>query len=266
MTESDLNILLLTMDEPMYMPQYLEPILRDHREAVSEVVIAPHPGEGLRTILRQRFDMFGPMAFLRYGVQYGVGTALGSLPASWQQGLTDRYHSVPSVAAASDIPVRVEEDINRKCFLTHVQDLDIDLILSIACGQKLDAELLELPSKGAINLHGSLLPKYRGRATAFWVLYHDEDYSGVTAHYMTTDLDAGDIVCQHRFPIAADDTMHDVYLKIVDTGADVAHEVIEQVEGGTVETRPNPSEEGEYRSLPERAARREFRRRENRFR
>lgn len=261
-----MNILLLTMDEPMYMPQYLQPILTEYTDEIDEVVIAPHPGEDLVTTARQRFEMFGPAVFFKYGYHFGLGKILGRLPSDLQSSLTGRYHSVPSLCDAFDVPVRVEEDVNRSDFVDEMAEHDIDLILSISCGQKVGTELLSIPTEGAINLHGSLLPKYRGRATAFWVLYHDEEYSGVTAHYMTDEFDAGDIVAQRRFSIDEDDTMHDVYLKVVSNGADLARDVIEQVRDGTVETEPNPSKEGEYRGLPDSNDRMEFLERGNAFR
>jgi methionyl-tRNA formyltransferase len=263
---SEVNILLLTMDEPMYMPRYLEPVIHEHTVDISKVVIAPHPGETLSKTVRQRLKMFGPTAFLKYGAHFGVGTLLGKLPHRLQRTLTGKYHSVSAVCDAYDVPVQVEKDINRDGFLTEARSLDLDLILSISCGQKLGSKLLSIPTEDAINLHGSLLPKYRGRATAFWVLYHDEEYSGVTAHYMNEEFDDGDIVCQRRFPIADDDTMHDVYNKVVKTGVDVAADIIEQVREGTVDPRPQPTGDVEYRSLPDPADRREFLRRENKFR
>lgn len=261
-----MNVLLLTMDEPMYMPQYLQPILEEYADEIEEVVIAPHPGEDLVTTARQRFEMFGPRAFLRYGFHFGLGLILRMFPSDIQHSMTGRYHSVPSLCDAYDIFVRVEEDVNRRSFVDQMVERDLDLILSIACGQKVGSELLSIPTKEAINLHGSLLPKYRGRATAFWVLYHDEEYSGVTAHYMTDEFDGGDIVAQRRFPISDDDTMHDVYMKIVSTGADLARDVIEQVRNGTVETDSNLTGEGEYRGLPDSDDRVEFLERGNAFR
>jgi len=254
------------MDEPMYMPRYLEPVVAEFHDELSEVVIAPHPGEDLVTMVRQRFEMFGLGAFAKYSAHFGAGTVLGALPPRIQCSLTGRHHSVSSLCDAYGVPVRVEENVNRRGFLDDVSGLGIDLILSISCGQKLGEELLSVPSEGAINLHGSLLPKYRGRATAFWVLYHDEDHSGVTAHYMTGEFDDGDIISQRRFPIDEDDTMHDVYEKVVSTGVELACDVIEQVNNGTVETKPNPTDEGEYRGLPDAAHRREFFKRGNAFR
>ena len=261
-----MNILLLTMDEPMYMPRYLEPIIREHTDKISKVVIAPHPGETVVQTVKQRLEMFGPAAFMKYGIHFGIGTVCGLLPCRVQQEITGRYHSVRSLCNAYDTPIQIEKNINRNGFIEQAQSVDLDLILSISCGQKLKSELLSIPTKGAINLHGSLLPKYRGRATAFWVLYYDEEYSGVTAHHMNSEFDDGDIICQQRFPIADDDTMHDVYNKIVEAGADIALDVIEQVRAGTVTATPSSTAKGEYRSLPDATDRNEFHRRGNKFR
>ena len=254
------------MDEPMYMPRYLEPVVSELYDELSEVVIAPHPGEDLVTTAKQRFEMFGSIPFLKYGAHFAKGKVLAAIPPRLQTRITGRYHSTTSLCRAYDIPVQVEEDINRDGFVKHARALDIDVILSISCGQKLGSELLEIPSEGAINLHGSLLPDYRGRATAFWVLYHDESHSGVTAHFMTEELDDGGIIRQERFPIADSDTMHDVYNKVVSTGSQLAIVVIELVRTDDVSTKPNPSQQGEFYSLPDADARREFRRRGNKFR
>lgn len=119
---------------------------------------------------------------------------------------------------------------------------------------------------GCINLHGSLLPKYRGRATAFWMLFFDEDESGVTAHYMTSELDAGKIIMQRRFLIEDNDTMDDVYEKVVDTGSEMAVELLDLLAAGEeLSTRPNPTEDGEYRSLPSSEERQKFLQHGNRF-
>ncbi|UTF54802.1 methionyl-tRNA formyltransferase [Natronosalvus rutilus] len=261
-----MNVLLLTMNEPMYMPRYLEPLLDEYSDDISNVVIAPHPGEGLLTTARMRYRMFGPAVFLRYGFHFAGGKFLGALPYTIQKSLMDRYYSVPSLCKANGIPVQTEIDVNSEEFRSEVREQNIDLILSISCGQKLGPELLSIPEYGAINLHGSLLPNYRGRATAFWVLYHDEDHSGVTAHYMNEALDEGDIVLQRKFPISDDDTMHDVYNKVVKTGGELAKEVIDRVEAGEIETQSNPVEDGGYYTLPGPKERHEFRKQGNKFR
>jgi methionyl-tRNA formyltransferase len=261
-----MSVVLLTMDEPIYMPSYIEPVVRAHRDALSEVIIAPHPGEDLGTVARQRYRMFGPVAFFRYGIRFGVGKLLSLLPASVGHRLTGQYHSVQSVCRAHGVATTTEPDINATAVVERLNDADPDLILSIACGQKLGSELLAIPTHGSINLHGSLLPKYRGRATAFWVLYENEPESGVTAHYMIEEFDAGDIVMQRRFDIADDDSMDDIYRKVTETGSEMAIDIIQTVlNEGEFQTRPNDTTAGEYYSLPDSEARTEFKRRGNDF-
>ena len=261
-----MKVVLFTADEPMYMPRYLEPLVRNHAEKLTEVVLAPVPGEDLRTTIRRRYRMFGPTAFVRYGIRFGLGKFVSAFPSSSVRTLTGRYYSVTDLAEDYGIPVRTEMDVNRAAFVSHLRDVDPDLILSISCGQRLGSELLSLPEKGCINLHGSLLPKYQGRATAFWVLYFDEEESGVTAHYMTNEFDAGDIVMQRRFPVEDGDTMDDVYEKVVDVGSRMAVDLVERLTSGeTPSTTPNPTAEGEYRSLPGPRERRKFEQKGNEF-
>lgn len=261
-----MSVVLFTMDEPMYMPSYIEPVVRSHRDLIDEVIVAPHPSEDLATTAKQRYEMFGPRAFLRYGTRFATGKALAVLPSALQRRLTGQYHSVRSVCAAHEVPVTVESDVNDTEVVSRVESYDPDLLLSISCQQKLASDLLSLPDRGCINLHGSLLPRYRGRATAFWVLYHDEDVSGVTAHYMTDELDGGEIVMQRQFDIGPDDTMDDVYRKIVDTGSEMAVDLVDRLrEEDPFTASQNDTSEGEYRSLPTAEDRREFLERGNDF-
>jgi methionyl-tRNA formyltransferase len=259
-----MNVMLFTQDEPIYLPRYLEPVIERHADRITEVVLAPLPRSFSKKV-RERYAMFGPAAFTRFSLMYGVSKLLAAAPATISETLGSRPYSVKTVARRHDIPVRAVDDINDEEFLRSVRDADPDLILSIACGQQMGADLLDIPDEGCVNVHGSLLPKYRGLATSFWVLYYGESESGATAHYMTPEFDAGDILLQRSYPIEPDDTMHDVYLKLTETGADVAIDVVDQIETGEVETKSNPVEDAEYYSRPTSEHREHFLERGNRF-
>jgi hypothetical protein len=198
---------LFAGDEPLYIPQYLEPILESHADAFEAVVVAP-PDRPLAEQVRRQFRMFGPRNFARVGAMYLRGRVLNMLDAVGWLGrrLTGRYHSVERLAAAHGLPVWRTRDVNDPGFVDRVRSLDPDLLLSVVAGQKLGPGLLSIP-EDAINLHGSLLPKYRGRAVAFWPLYYGDDETGVTAHLMTAEWDAGPIVAQRSFPIRDDGAM-----------------------------------------------------------
>lgn len=258
-----MRVLLLTSDEPLYLPRYLEPILRERGGDVARVVVAPFPGDALGSARRQ-LRALGPSAGLRLGARYARGRLLEALPADLGRTITGRHHSVESVARHHDVPVETVEDVNALGFLERVRRLDPDVVLSIVAGQRVGAALRERPDH-AINVHGSLLPKYRGRATAFWPLYYGDEETGVTAHLLTEEWDAGPIVEQRSFPIGPEDTVHDVYRRIADVGSTLALDVLDAVEDGSIEVRPNLTTEADYYSLPSTAERREFLRRGNRF-
>lgn len=258
------RVLLFTSEEPLYLPRYLEPIVTAHADRLEAVVIAPNRRPRTEQ-LRRQFRAFGPSAFLRLGGRFAFGRLLDRLDAAGSLGrrLTGRYHSVRSLAGAHDVPVWHARDVNAPGFVARVREAAPDLLVSIVAGQRLGEALLAVPSD-AVNLHGSLLPKYRGRAVAFWPLYHGDAATGVTAHLMTTEWDAGPIVEQRSFPIHEGDTVHDLYLRLAETGSELACDLIERYPT-TLETRPNETTTDDYYTLPTPAERRTFRRHGNRF-
>jgi methionyl-tRNA formyltransferase len=116
------------------------------------------------------------------------------------------FGSVAELAAASGIPVHTPDDPNVPAFVEEVRHLRPDLIFSFYYRRLLSPVILAIPSLGAINLHGSLLPKYRGRAPLNWVLVHGETTTGVTLHYMDARADHGDIIAQGVVTITIEDT------------------------------------------------------------
>ena len=161
------------------------------------------------------------------------------------------------------VQMPVPDHVDDPVFVDRVRALDPDLYLSVVAGQRLGAELLSIPDD-AVNLHGSLLPKYRGRAVGFWPLYYDDDRTGVTAHVMTGEWDAGPIIERRSFRLSADDTVHDVYRRLSDVGADLACDLLARYPTD-FETRPNETTPDDYHTLPTPAERRRFRRRGNAF-
>lgn len=208
------------------------------------------------------FGCSAPGDFVRISSRFAWGKLLAQLPSTWQGQLTGRYHSVASLASAFDTPVKRVPDVTDPDFVEEVRESDPDLILSIVCGQRLNTDLLSVPD-WAINVHGSLLPKYRGRVTAFWPLYYGDEQSGITAHLMTEEFDAGPILSQRSFDIAPSDTMLDVYRKIARTGADLTVDLLGEFPDPSFNTRANQTTPADYHSLPTTEERREFKRRGN---
>ena len=131
------------------------------------------------------------------------------------------FESFGDLAQSHGIPVHVPANPNRPEFVSMIRALSPDLLLSFWYRRLLCRELLEIPRLGAVNLHGSLLPRYRGRSPVNWALVNGETETGVTLHHMTEEADAGDIIAQRKFPIDPDDTALTLYRKMTDAGLDL---------------------------------------------
>lgn len=123
------------------------------------------------------------------------------------------FRSVAELARQKGIEVITPADVNAPDVVARVRALAPDFLFSAMFRQMLKRELLEVPRRGALNLHPSLLPKFRGRSPLNWVLVQGETETGVTLHYMVEKADRGDIVAQRRIPIAADDTALSLHRK-----------------------------------------------------
>ena len=125
------------------------------------------------------------------------------------------FASVAETARSYGIPVAIVADPNEPAFRERIAALAPEFIFSFYYRQMLGDALLALGRRGALNMHGSLLPAYRGRVPVNWAVLHGETRSGATLHHMVTKPDAGDIVAQTEVPILPDDTAGEVFDKVL---------------------------------------------------
>lgn len=126
------------------------------------------------------------------------------------------FRSVARVAADAGIPVFTPENINAPNEIDRIRRLEPDILFSLYYRKMISGEILSIPRLGAFNMHGSLLPRYRGRACVNWAVLKGEKETGVTLHVMSEKADAGDIVDQEAVPIEFTDTSQDVFWKVRD--------------------------------------------------
>jgi len=124
------------------------------------------------------------------------------------------FDSVTELAALHGIPVITPDNPNVPEVVEQIRALQPDFLFSFYYREMLRRELLEIPKRGALNMHGSLLPKYRGRVPVNWAIIHGETETGATLHDMTEKPDNGDIVAQQAVPILSDDTALQVFHKV----------------------------------------------------
>jgi UDP-4-amino-4-deoxy-L-arabinose formyltransferase/UDP-glucuronic acid dehydrogenase (UDP-4-keto-hexauronic acid decarboxylating) len=136
------------------------------------------------------------------------------------------YASVAQLCASKGIPVRAPEDVNHPLWIERIAKLDPEYIFSFYYRNLLSEQLLTTAKKGAFNLHGSLLPSYRGRAPANWVLVNGETETGVTLHRMVKRADAGAIVAQQRVAIERSDTALSLHGKLRIAASDLLRDTL----------------------------------------
>ena len=136
------------------------------------------------------------------------------------------------------IPCFESEDINRPDQYRQVADYKADLLVVIAFGQKISQSLVQLFPKGAINVHGSLLPKYRGAAPINWAIIRGESQTGVSVITLADRMDAGLILGQASTPIFPEDDFQTLHDRLSELSAPLLMETINAIEKGTAVYRP----------------------------
>ncbi|NHB95941.1 bifunctional UDP-4-amino-4-deoxy-L-arabinose formyltransferase/UDP-glucuronic acid oxidase ArnA [Photorhabdus stackebrandtii] len=159
---------------------------------------------------------------------------------------THFFSSVARLSADLALPVFAPENVNHPLWIERIREMKPDVIFSFYYRNMLSEDILSLASAGAFNLHGSLLPKYRGRAPINWAILHGETETGVTLHKMVLKPDAGDIVAQHKVAIAETDTSLILHGKMREVAGKLLDQVLPQIKAGTYTATPQDEKQATY--------------------
>lgn len=145
---------------------------------------------------------------------------------------------VKRAAEEAGIPVFQPVKLRDGTALELVRSLAPDVIAVVAYGRLLPREILEVPKYGCVNIHGSVLPKYRGAAPIQWAVLNGERETGVTAQYMAEALDSGDIIAVRKTEILLGETSGELFERLAPMGAELLCEVLDSIEAGTASRTP----------------------------
>ena len=237
-----MRVVFLTTDDPIYLPAFFDRVLGRRTGEGDRVYVVPplYRGQNRRT------------AAWRYYRTFGLGATITLARKILQAKLSRR--SVSAVCELHRIPCEDIVDVNAEEFLGKLAALRPDLVVSVSCPQIFKRDLIELPAKGCLNVHGALLPDYRGVMPSFWMLANGETQAGVSVHFVDERIDAGELCGQRIFGIEAEDTLDEFLQRSKRVAADLLVETLERVESGAVERRPIDLAEGSYYSWPDRQA------------
>ena len=156
------------------------------------------------------------------------------------------FQSVAALAAERGLPCIAPADPNTDAVLAQVQAAAPDFLFSFYYRLMLQAPLLAVPRRGAYNMHGSLLPRYRGRAPVNWAVLHGERETGASLHVMHVKPDAGALAGQQAVPILSDDTAHEVFGKVTLAAEMVLARVLPALIDGSAVLTPQDLSQGSY--------------------
>ena len=151
------------------------------------------------------------------------------------RGMKMVYSPVKEVAIANDIPVFQPENFKSDEVVEQLRELKPDVCAVVAYGRILPQRVLDIPAKGCINIHASILPQYRGSAPYQWAVLDGLTETGVSAQYMALQMDAGDVIGVAKTPIGKNETAGELLDKLAVLGADLLSKTLTEVQNGTAQ-------------------------------
>lgn len=157
------------------------------------------------------------------------------------RGMKILYTPVKEFAISKELEIYQPEKVRENTdFVKKIKELSPDIICVVAYGKILPKEILEIPKLGCINLHGSLLPQYRGAAPIQWAILNGDKVTGLTTIYMNEGMDEGDIILKKQVEIGEDETTGELWEKLSKIGAKLLLETVNKIENGIAPREKQP--------------------------
>ena len=165
------------------------------------------------------------------------------------RGMEVTYSPVKQLALDYEIPVFQPAKMRDGTALEIMKSLSPDIVVVVAYGRILPDDLLAVPPLGTINVHGSLLPKYRGAAPIQWAVLNGDEVTGVSTMYLASEMDAGDIIYSAQTRIGEYETSGELYDRLKDMGAELLIKTLRDIEAGTAPRTPQDHSQATFVSM-----------------
>ena len=159
------------------------------------------------------------------------------------------FTPVKEAALAHDIPVYTPEKVKDPAFVEQIKQISCDIIVVVAFGQILSKEILEYPAYGCVNVHASLLPRWRGAAPIQWSILAGDEKTGVTIMQMDVGLDTGDMLAKTEIPLDGTETGESLFEKLSVLGGPLLLETLDKIQEGTVQPEKQKEEDSTYAKM-----------------
>lgn len=243
-----MKIWIITMEDAAYTVDFIKEIIAAKADEVIGLSIAKG---GRMKIGKEKSKLqYALSLLLIMGLPYSVQLAYRKIRYKVIGKLfPESNETLAGFAKKHGVIVDYVDNPNSKKYLDKLAVHELDIIINQS-QHILRKGLLNTPKIGVLNRHNALLPRNRGRLTPFWVLYNQEKETGVSIHFVTEDIDGGEIVVQKRFEIKAGDSFSRVVNKNYSLAGKAMIEAIDAIKGGEYETMANDKELGNYNTTP----------------
>jgi methionyl-tRNA formyltransferase len=242
-----MKISFLTTEDPLYLPTFFQmvlPVLGRHH--VVQVFSVPPLYKNQSSVQAAR----------RYLASFGIAATIQLSMRVLRAKLVGQ--SIKSVCRSEGVVHGLIADVNAPAFLDRLRKEQSDLLVSVSCPQIFRRALIELPAHGILNIHGAILPQYRGVMPSFWMMANGERQAGVSIYFVNEKIDAGELCGQELFPIDPAETLDKFILRSKVIAAGLLLRTVAALESGTIERWPLDLAAGSYYSWPDAGAVRQF--------
>ena len=242
-----LRTVYLTTNDPLYLPAFFDRVLGERHAETQAVYIAP-------PLFKKQTTW---QATLRYARTFGTAAAVQLTARVLEASV--RGQSIAAVCRKWGVRSAGVTDVNAPGFLDELRSLSPDVLVSVSCPLIFKKPLIELPPQGILNIHGAILPHYRGLMPAFRMLANGEQQAGVSIYFVNEDIDAGDLCGQRVFEIPPVDTLDSFLRRSKAVAADLLLEILTRMQDESLTRTPLDLAKGSYYKWPDAASVRQFR-------
>lgn len=246
-----MRIFIITMDDPVKTYGFIRHIIDHKQDQIVGLAVAE--GDRLRIGKKRSKAAYLLSLLLIMGLRHFLAYSATTLwfrlrkkANSWGMAPDP---SIAAYAHKQGIPTWRIKSPNSKSFQKALRGLEVDVIINQS-QSIIKKGLLGIPRIGVVNRHNALLPKNRGRLTPFWVLFKGEQVSGVSIHFVTEGIDAGEIIVQKTIAVAPRETFNSLVRKNYELAPKAMVEALDKLEQGSTDFLPNPDEEATYNTVP----------------
>ena len=230
-----MRLFLLIQNDPFFLPKDIDLIINNYNIIGVSILNSKNPNISFLNYLKNIVNIFGTLDLIKVLIKAFNNYFL-------------KGNNLKSKFKKKNIKIYDTYNVNDLHFVKKISELDIDILISIACPQILKKNIINIPKVACINLHGGYLPNYAGLYSAFWNLHDNADFAGCTVHYISNKIDQGAVIDRKKIKISKDDTMFTLYEKISIQGIKLLRVSLNKILSGQV--KKQNFKNYHYRSYP----------------